>query len=106
ITPATAHQYRVRDAADSAIVSDAAVATSSRYGDANADGEVDDNDYDALNDGILHGLSGWAHGDFDNSGTATDADYVYLDNAYNSQAIGAVTAAALNDSSIRLSWAD
>lgn len=52
-------------------------------GDTNLDGVLDGQDYKALAEGITFGSSGWANGDFDYSGSATNADFTAYGNALN-----------------------
>ncbi len=55
------------------------------YGDTNLDGKVDGSDYSRIDNGFLHGLTGWFNGDFNYDGVVNGSDYTLIDNAFNSQ---------------------
>jgi len=62
-------------------------------GDADLDGKITANDYLALDLGYLFGLTGWTHGDFEQTGLAPTAqDFADIDLSYQNQS--GVTAAA------------
>lgn len=55
------------------------------FGDANLSGLISADDYLAIDLGYMFGLSGWAHGDFDQNGTVDPADFAAIDLASHNQ---------------------
>jgi hypothetical protein len=49
------------------------------YGDANADGRLDADDYALTDRGMATGLTGWSNGDFNYDGAVNQDDYLLLD---------------------------
>ena len=70
-------------------------------GDSNLDGKVDGSDYSRIDNGFLHGLTGWLNGDYNYDGVIDGTDYTLIDNAFNMQ--GSAIAASVADSSATLS---
>jgi autotransporter-associated beta strand protein len=64
------------------------------YGDANLDGKVDGSDYARIDNGFLHGLTGWYNGDFNYDGVVNGSDYTLMDNTFNQQ--GAALSATID----------
>ena len=55
------------------------------FGDANLDGQINFDDYVALDNGFNNGLSGWSNGDFNSDGEINFDDYVLIDASFNGQ---------------------
>jgi hypothetical protein len=70
------------------------------YGDADLNGKVDGTDYSRIDNGYLHGLSGWLNGDFNYDGIVDGSDYTLIDNAYNSQ--GTVISSEIADPTVSI----
>jgi hypothetical protein len=64
-------------------------------GDATLDGKVDASDYSRIDNGFLHGLTGWYNGDFNYDGVVNGSDYTLMDNAFNRQGAYFATPAAI-----------
>ena len=64
------------------------VATPATLGDANLDGQINFDDYVALDNGFNNGLTGWANGDFNSDGEINFDDYVLIDASFNAQGGG------------------
>ena len=64
-------------------------------GDATLDGKVDASDYSRIDNGFLHGLTGWYNGDFNYDGVVNGSDYTLMDNAFNRQGPVIATPAAI-----------
>lgn len=77
-----------------------------RFGDANADGNVDFNDLVALaqNYNVSDGQRRWAEGDFNYDGNVDFNDLVSLAQGYNSTEAAAVNAAALGGADFAADW--
>ena len=79
------HRSGVRDAAGNVLAPSAPLEFTFIRGDANGDGEVNFDDYVAIDNGFNNGLTGFSNGDFNYDGEVNFDDYVLIDLAFNGQ---------------------